>query len=30
MLWEKKVAQWSAAVRALANVPARLSLWGGQ
>lgn len=30
MLWEKKVAQWSAAVRARANVPARLSLWGGQ
>lgn len=30
MLWEKKMAQWSAAVRARANVPARLSLWGGQ
>lgn len=30
MLWEKKVAQWSAAVREQANVPARLSLWEGQ
>lgn len=30
MLWEKKVAQWCASVRARANVPARLSLWGGQ
>ncbi|HEX7867521.1 MAG TPA: cyclopropane-fatty-acyl-phospholipid synthase family protein [Variovorax sp.] len=30
MLWEKKLAQWSAAVRARANLPARLTLWDGQ
>lgn len=30
MFWEKKVAQWSAAVRAQVNVPARLTLWDGQ
>ena len=30
MLWEKKLAQWSAAIRARANLPARLTLWDGQ
>jgi cyclopropane-fatty-acyl-phospholipid synthase len=30
MHWEKKVAQWSTAVRAQVNVPARLTLWDGQ
>ena len=30
MLWEKKLAQWSAAVRERANLPARLTLWDGQ
>lgn len=30
MLWERKLAQWSAAVRARANLPARLTLWDGQ
>ncbi|WP_395352537.1 class I SAM-dependent methyltransferase [Variovorax sp. UC122_21] len=30
MLWEKKVEQWSAAVRARANLPARLTLWDGK
>ena len=30
MLWEKKLAQWSAAVRDRANLPARLTLWDGQ
>ena len=30
MLWEKKLAQWSAGVRARANLPARLTLWDGQ
>ena len=29
MLWERKLAQWSAAVRARANLPARLTLWDG-
>src|SRR5262245_39684234 len=30
MLWEKKLAQWTAEVRARTNVPARLKLWNGQ
>ena len=30
MLWEKKLAQWTAEVRARANMPARLALWNGQ
>jgi cyclopropane-fatty-acyl-phospholipid synthase len=30
MLWEKKLAQWTAKVRAGTNVPARLTLWNGQ
>ncbi len=30
MLWEKKVAQWIAQVRARAELPARLTLWDGQ
>ena len=30
MLWEKKLAHWSAAVRARANLPARLTLWDGK
>ncbi len=30
MLWEKKLAQWRAAVRERANLPARLTLWDGQ
>jgi len=30
MLWEKKVEQWSAAVRARTNLPARLALWDGK
>jgi cyclopropane-fatty-acyl-phospholipid synthase len=30
MLWEKKVAQWISEVRAHVDVPARLTLWGGQ
>jgi cyclopropane-fatty-acyl-phospholipid synthase len=30
MLWEKKLAQWTAKVRAGANLPARLTLWNGQ
>ena len=29
MLWERRLAQWSAAVRARANLPARLTLWDG-
>jgi cyclopropane-fatty-acyl-phospholipid synthase len=30
MLWEKKLEQWTAEVRARANMPARLALWNGQ
>lgn len=30
MFWEDKIAQWSATVRARANVPMRLRLWGEQ
>lgn len=30
MLWETKLAQWTAAVRAHANVPARVALWDGK
>ncbi|SDV50138.1 SAM-dependent methyltransferase [Chitinasiproducens palmae] len=30
MFWEKKLAHWVDAVRANANVPARLVLWNGQ
>jgi cyclopropane-fatty-acyl-phospholipid synthase len=30
MLWENKLAQWSAGVRSRANLPARLTLWDGK
>lgn len=30
MLWEKKLKQWTAEVRARANMPVRLALWNGQ
>jgi cyclopropane-fatty-acyl-phospholipid synthase len=30
MLWDKRLAQWAAEVRAGVNMPARLALWDGQ
>ncbi|MDB6000905.1 MAG: methyltransferase small domain protein, partial [Rhizobacter sp.] len=30
MLWERKIEEWIADVRTRADVPARLTLWGGQ